>query len=321
MHRIALIIVNWNSWDMLSRCLEALDAQTFRAFSVIVVDNASDDAPPLELVSRHPDVRLVKNASNLGFAAANNRGLDLIGDKEWIATLNPDAFPSPDWLERLMEAVRANPGYAMYASRQMMDSDHGLLDGDGDAYHLSGMVWREGHGLPASGMKQREVFSPCAAAALYRRDALLDAGGFDEDFFCYVEDVDLGFRMRLAGHRCLLVPSAVVYHIGSATTGGQRSDFSVYHGHRNMVWCFVKNMPGLLFWALLPLHFAANAAAVIVYALRGQGRIILKAKFDALSGLPAMWKKRRAIQKIRRVGIAPIWHMLNKDMLPGSRKT
>jgi GT2 family glycosyltransferase len=104
------------------------------------------------------------------------------------------------------------------------------------------------HGTPASALKgsECEIFSPCAAAALYRRSALLEVGGFDEDFFCYVEDVDLGFRLRLAGYRCLYVPLSVAHHIGSGTTGGKNSDFSVYHGHRNLVWAFVKNMPGVL---------------------------------------------------------------------------
>lgn len=319
MSRLALIIVNWNSWDMLSRCLEKLEAQTRRDFSLLVIDNASAAPAPEDLLSSHPGARLVTNTSNLGFAAANNQAVALLEDAEWLVLLNPDAFPEPDWLEQLMEAALKNPDYAMFASRQMMDSDHARLDGDGDACHISGMVWREGHGESASGFEPREVFSPCAAAALYRRDAFVAAGGFDEDFFCYVEDVDLGFRLRLMGHRCLLVPRAVVYHIGSATTGGQRSDFSAYHGHRNMVWCFVKNMPGILFWALLPLHIAANAAAVL--ALRGQRSVILKAKFGALARLPAMWRKRRAIQKNRKASVAAMWRALDRRLIPIGRKT
>ncbi len=321
MSRLALIIVNWNSWDMLSRCLEKLEVQTLRDFSVLVMDNASSSPAPEGLFARHPYARLVKNASNLGFAAANNRAITLAPDADWIALLNPDAFPEPDWLENLLKAAHENPDHAMFASRQMMESEAQLLDGDGDAYHISGMVWRIGHGQGATNDEPREVFSPCAAAALYRRDALVEAGGFDEDFFCYVEDVDLGFRLRLAGHRCLLVPDAVVYHIGSATTGGQRSDFSVYHGHRNMVWCYVKNMPGILFWACMPLHLAANAATVVIYALRGQGRVILKAKFDALSGMPGMWLKRRSIQKSRKASAAEIWRALDKSPIPSGRRT
>ena len=131
-----------------------------------------------------------------------------------------------------------------------------LLDGTGDAYHMSGLVWRMGHGMPVSSDtgKDYEVFSPCAAVAFYRRSAMQKIGGFDEEYFCYVEDVDLGFRLRLAGFRCLYVPKSVAHHVGSGATGGQHSDFAAYHGHRNLVWTFVKDMPGILFWALLPLH-------------------------------------------------------------------
>jgi len=188
---------------------------------------------------------------------------------------------------------------------------------DGDAYHISGLVWREGHGKPVVSATQdnREIFSPCAAAALYRRDALIEAGGFDEDFFCYVEDVDLGFRLRLLGYRCLQVPAAVAHHVGSATTGGKQSDFAVYHGHRNLVWCYVKNMPPVLFWLLLlPLHLAMNLAAIAVYILRGQGHVILKAKRDALYGLPMVWKKRKHIQSGRTAGYAEIWRAMRKTL-------
>ena len=230
--------------------------------------------------------------------------------------LNPDAFPEPDWLEHLVNASKANPDYTMFASRQLMDGDQSLLDGDGDVYHISGLVWRAGHGLPVSGAvhEPQEIFSPCAAAALYRRDALMSVDGFDEDFFCYVEDVDLGFRLRLMGHRCLLVPSAVVRHIGSATTGGHRSDFSVYHGHRNLVWAFVKNMPGWLFWVLLPLHIVMNCATICMFVIRGQGRVILRAKLDSIKGLPGAWSKRKQIQSSRQVTVGNIWRLLDKRL-------
>jgi GT2 family glycosyltransferase len=144
-----------------------------------------------------------------------------------------------------------------------------------------------------------------------------DVGGFDEDFFCYVEDVDLGFRLRLAGHKALYVPDAVAHHVGSATTGGQHSDFAVYHGHRNLVWTFMKNMPGILFWLLLPLHAAMNLVAVAVFTLRGQGWVILRAKWDAVKGLPTMWRKRKLVQSTRIATVREIWRCLDKHIGPG----
>jgi len=312
-----VLIINWNSWDILSQCLEKLENQTFQNFNVILIDNASDQSIPDNLLSRHPNVTFIQNQSNLGFAAANNQAIALLGESEWVALLNPDAFPEPDWLQRLIGAAEENPNYSMFASRQIMDGDCHLLDGDGDTYHISGLVWREGHGKhkDKAANELREIFSPCAAAALYRRDALISAGGFDEDFFCYVEDVDLGFRLRLLGHRCLLVPNAVVHHIGSATTGGRHGDFSVYHGHRNLVWTFVKNMPVALFWLLLPLHILLNFITIIWFIAHGQGGLILRAKRDAIKGLPQAWAKRKKIQANRVATIRDIWQVLDKRLI------
>jgi GT2 family glycosyltransferase len=151
---------------------------------------------------------------------------------------------------------------------------------------------------------------------MYSRSVFVALGGFDEDYFCYVEDVDLGFRMRLAGCRCLYVPSSVVRHVGSGTTGGQRSEFSTYYGHRNLVWTFVKNMPGVLFWPLLPLHLLMNFVSIVWFTLTGQGAVILRAKRDALLGLPKMWRKRQQIQKARVALIKDIWRMLDKRLIP-----
>ena len=142
--------------------------------------------------------------------------------------------------------------------------------------------------------------SPSGGAGFYRRSAYVEAGGLCERFFCYYEDVDLGFRLRLLGYRCLFLPDAVVHHVGSALTG-KGSDFSVYYVHRNFVWTYVRNMPGRLFWTYLPAHLAANLASIAVFVRKGQGRAILRAKRDALWGVWPSWRERRQIQAGRRV--------------------
>jgi GT2 family glycosyltransferase len=181
----------------------------------------------------------------------------------------------------------------------------------------AGLSGAGGHGAPvASCLEQgREIFSLCAPAALYRRSALLEVGGFDENFFCYVEDVDLGFRLRLAGHKARYVPHAVVHHVGSGMTGGQHSEFSRYHGHWNLVWTFVKDMPGVLLWLLLPLHVLLNMVSTMWFALKGQGRVILRAKRDALLGLPKMWRKRQRIQATRIAAVREIWRLMDTRIL------
>jgi GT2 family glycosyltransferase len=311
-------VVNWNGERFLDRCLSALLAQTVIPTEIILVDNASSDAS-LSVVERFPSVRVLRQSMNLGFARANNLAIRVAAaESEWIALLNPDAFPEPHWLEALLSAARENLDYDVFGSKLVNADNSFVLDGVGDTYHISGLVWRTGHGGPVTSFSEqtREIFSPCAAAALYRRPALVDAGGFDEDYFCYVEDVDLGFRLRLAGYKAMYVPNAVVHHVGSATTGGKHSDFSVYHGHRNLVWTFVKDMPGILFWLLLPLHILMNLVSILWFALQGRGGVILRAKRDALLGLPKMWRKGQVIQSNRLATVHEIWRVMNKQIVP-----
>lgn len=309
---VAVLIVNYNSGTLLSRSLEALSRQTVRDFRVVVVDNASSDGSADGIDERYSNVTLVRAGSNLGFAAGNNLALKHAGSAEWIALLNPDAFPEPDWLEKLVLAAFAWPGFSFFGSRMLLADSPQLLDGTGDVYHASGMAWRRDHGIPANQATAEpgEIFGPCAAAALYARAALNETTGFDERYFCYHEDVDLAFRLRLLGHRCRYVPDAVVHHV-SGGIAGRRSDFATYHGQRNLVWTYVKDMPGALFWLFLPLHLLMNAAAIAVCAARGQLRVVLRAKWDALRGLGAMLKKRAEIQASRRIDVRQLLAVMN----------
>lgn len=292
-------------------------AQTVAPHEIILVDNASSDRS-VEIARQFSGIRLMLLDQNTGFARGNNLAIKAASEEsEWIALINPDAFAEPRWLDELLAATLANPKFDFFGSKLVNAVDPALLDGAGDSYHVSGLVWRMGHGtsVSTSVQNEREVFSPCAAAALYRRSALCEIGGFDEDYFCYVEDVDLGFRLRLAGYRCLYIPQSVVRHVGSGTTGGQHSDFALYYGHRNLVWTFVKDMPGILFWLLLPLHVSLNLVSIIWFVLRGRDGVILRAKRDALLGLPKVWRKRQFIQKTRVASIGEIWRQLDKRMI------
>jgi GT2 family glycosyltransferase len=311
-----VIVVNWNGGELLAECLKHLKLQTYKAVRVLVVDNASTDGSIAAAGIPVDIIELLPMDVNLGFAAANNRALAQC-DTEFVALLNPDAIPEPDWLECLVAAAHANPEVAAFGSRQLCLDNPEIMDGAGDIYHVSGLAWRERYGMRqrSQDLISREIFSPCAAAALYRRQALVDAGGFDEDFFCYMDDVDLGFRLRLSGYKALYVPDAVIHHAGSASTGGEWSDFAVYHGFRNPLWVFIKNMPGMLFWLFLPLHAALNLASILLFSIRGQGRVILKSKKDAFLGIPRMWRKRREIQKNRVVSAGRIWQALDKRVL------
>jgi GT2 family glycosyltransferase len=311
----SVLIVTWNNKTYLLTCLDKLVAQTFRDFEVILVDNGSDDNGMLDgLEEKYSSLslKIEQLGKNRGFAIANNIGARLARG-QWLALLNADAFPEPDWLERLIETTEKIPK-AFFASRQIQAKALGFLDGEGDSYHISGLVWRRNYGLPVKKKGEiEEIFSPCAAAALYPRQAFLDVGGFDEDYFSYQEDVDLGFRLRLKGLRCFFVPQAVVHHVGSASTG-KHSDFAIYHGHRNLVWTYVKNMPAPLFWIFLPIHLVANLLTMIKFFLTGHGNAIWRAMLDAARGIGLMTRKRQEIQQNRQVTVVAIYRVMNHDV-------
>jgi GT2 family glycosyltransferase len=310
--RVGVAIVNKNAGRHLAEALETLDEQTVRPHRVIVVDNASDDDSLEGLEQRFPSLELVRSDENLGFAAANNLAVDMCDDCEFVALLNPDAFPEPRWLEALLAAAGEHPECGFFGSRLVLASDADVLDGTGDEYHVGGVAWRRDQGASADVDRgEGETFSACAAAALYRRDAFLEVGGFDETFFCYYEDTDLAFRLRLAGHRCLHVPGAVVRHVGSATTG-VLSSFTIYHSCRNQVWAYAKNMPGPLVWLYLPQHLLVNALTVLVYAVHGQGRAALRGKLDACRGLPRVLGERRRVQRARVASVLELRRALSR---------
>lgn len=316
-HHLAVIVVNFNAGSHLDTCLDALSRQTFHNFLTIVVDNASTDGSANGLESRYPNITVLRPGKNLGFASGNNLGLTVAHDCKWIALLNPDAFPAPNWLERFVSAAEGLPKYDFFGCRMRLAGTPELLDGTGDIFHVSGIAWRRDHGIPVEcgTTSPGEIFGPCAAAALYSRAALLEVGGFDENYFCYHEDVDLAFRLRLRGHRCWYVPDAMVDHIGSAITG-RRSDFSTYYGHRNLLWTFVKNMPLPLLLFYFPLHLAMSLVAIALCASRGQFRIILRAKYDALWGLPRVLAQRQGIQASRTATARALRNMMARGLHP-----
>ncbi len=310
------MVVNFNGGEHLSRCLACLAAQTVAPERVIVVDNGSTDGS-VEAVRawvaerKGLAARTIFDAvgTNIGFAAACNRAIAR-SETEFIALLNPDAFPEPGWLAALITAARAYPGCAAFGSRQMMAGSPGVLDGIGDRWHLTGLSWRDGHGraVEPADFLAREIFSACAASALYRRLALIDVGGFDEDYFCFGEDVDLGYRLRLAGYAARYVPDAVVDHVGGASTP---SDVAIFHGHRNTLWTLVKNTPGLLLTVVLPGHLCQSILVGVVLGFRGKGRVFFSGKWAALCGLSSVLEKRRSVQAGRRVSTWAIWRMID----------
>ncbi len=299
---VSVIIVAYESGPTLIRCLDALAAQTFTEFEVILADNASTDGAPQAAAAAHPSVRFVENGANLGFAMGVNRAAAQARGR-WLALINPDAYADPDWLGELMAATRAYPEVRSFGSRQLMAADPRFLDGLGDVMSLPGFPFRGGYrGRDPGPLPVGETFSACGGAMLVDRELFLSMGGFEEALFCYCEDVDFGYRLQLAGEPTLIAPSAVVRHEGSAASGGARSDFATFHGTRNRFWVFVKCTPPVLFWLTLPLHFLTTAVLFARHASVGELASPWRGLMAGFKGLPLAWALRRQTQRTRKVG-------------------
>lgn len=312
---ISFIVVNWNGKDYLGECIEAINSQSRQDFEIILVDNASTDGSVENVEARWPGVRLIKLDTNTGFAFANNFGANQAKGK-WLALVNNDAFLAPDWMEQMLEAAELNPEYSFFASRLMRTSEPQILEASGDICHVSCHAWHRDQNQPVERAQREtdEVFSPSAAAALYHKEQFLEVEGFDERYFSHHEDVDLGFRLRLRGYRCLYVPDAVARHIGSASFGVE-SNRTVYQVHRNTVWTYFKNMPAGLLWKYLFAHLVSSLVFLIYYTLRGQWKAIWLANFDALRGLPAIFHQRKVIQDSRQIDASDLLNVLDRSWL------
>jgi GT2 family glycosyltransferase len=296
-----VIVVAYNSGHFLTECMSALTAQTFEDFEILLVDNASSDGAVEALGPLDPRVRVLRPRRNLGFAAGNNLAAREAKGK-WLALLNPDAIASPDWLAKVDDAIHRYPGFAMFGSTQLRASNPDLLDGAGDHYHPLGLAWRGGEGQPAEIVDtDAEVFGPCAAAAIYRCDRFARIGGFAESFFCYYEDVDLAFRLRIAGESCMQLAQARVHHVGSVSAGAG-SAFIRYHVTRNRIWTFLRGMPGPLLFVMLPMLVASLLLRLLLSPITGDFSPRSQAIIDALRDLPRVLRERREIQATRKVG-------------------
>ena len=312
----SVLVLYWKSAQYLPAVLRALDEQTFKDFEVILLDNGADEPPDPSVLRQHPNLNLhlLRSEKNLGFAGGNNLAARQ-AQGDYIVLLNGDAFPEPDWLSTIFNASQTHPEHC-FASLLLNANNPEFLDGEWNVYHASGLAWRKNYNrsISVSSTKPSYVISACAAASVYPRAAFEKVSGFDEDFFAYMEDIDLDLRLRLAGYPCLYLPDAVVRHIGSGSTG-IRSDFSIYYGQRNLVWAFVKNMPGLLFWFLLPAHLLVNLVYLLAGSFMSNRKTLWTAKKDAILGLPKIWQKRRHVQSTWKISILRFARLLNWNPL------
>lgn len=298
----SVIVPNFNGVRHLPVVLDALRAQRFTDFEVIVVDDASSDDSAALLESRYPDVRLIVNRRNMGFASSCNTGA-VIARGRMIVLLNSDTEPEPAWLEELVKVFVANPRAAAVTSKLLLFDRRDTLHTTGDMLGIDGVphnrgVWEPDHGQYDAVV---DVFSGCGGATAYRREVWQALGGFDEEFWMYLEDVDFGFRARLAGWEAVFAPQARVYHHLSASGGDLLAS---YYVGRNTIWTIAKNMPRSLFLRNAPAILARQLTIAIDAMRNWRGAAAqarLRGQLAGLLGLRRQLQKRRAIQPRRQI--------------------
>ena len=307
-------MVNWNRRELLRECLRSLAEQRGVTFETIVVDNGSSDGSA-DLAESGFGAKVIRNQENRGFCAANNQGIEAARG-EFVALLNNDAEAEPDWLSELARACGSRSDVGMAASKVLVWEDPRRIDKAGHLIFPDGQNRGRGTGALDEGQfdREEEVLWPDGCAAMYRRRMLEEIGGFDEDFFAYGDDAELGLRARIAGWKCVYAPRAVVRHHRGATLG-KDSMRRLQLIERNRVLLAVKLFPWSLLW-LNPLYFAARLAAGAAMAGRGEGdtvhfpgfvgklrivRALASGDWQALQMLPRMLRRRAEVARIRRL--------------------
>jgi hypothetical protein len=300
-------VLSYDGRKLLEVILPSLARQRFSDFEVVVVDNGSSDDTVAWLGENWPQVQVISLPENLGVTAALNVCAHA-GRGELVALFNNDMELEPDCLGELVAALDAHPEAGWSGAKLRDFEQRELLDGAGDVFTWAATGGRRGHGQRDHGQYDApgEIFGACGGAALYRRSVLRLVGDFDEDFFAFYEDVDWNLRAQLAGFSCRYVPSAVVYHMGSATIGRGLSDFTRYHLWRNTLWIIAKDIPTGALLRHAPQLILGQLVNLAVAVRDRKLDIWLRVWRDALKGLPRTLRKRRAVQGRRRVSVASL---------------
>lgn len=302
--RFSIVIPNWNGAHFLPTCLDALRRQTYDPIEIIVADNASTDESQALVTTDYPEVKLIALSENQGFTGACNASMEA-ATGDFIALLNNDTEVDPGWAAAVIDAFQRYPDAGIIASKMLLFDQRDTFHTAGDLYRVDGRLFNRGVWERDEGQYDEEtyVFSACGGSAAYRVRMLDDIGLLDEDFFFSAEDMDLAWRAQLAGYRCVYTPHAVVYHHLAATGGGVTAS---YYDGRNMIYILIKDYPALLwrkhFFKIIRAQ--AGLAWEAMRAWRGAAaRARLRGMLAGLRGLPLMLRKRREIQRRRRVSV------------------
>ncbi|MCC8066252.1 MAG: glycosyltransferase family 2 protein [Clostridiales bacterium] len=299
-----IVIPNLNGMEYLGPCLDSLMQQSRQDFSVILIDNGSRDGSAEFVETHFSEVIVYRFEENEGFCRAVNEGI-CMADTPYVILLNNDTVCEETFVEELVRAIETTGGFSC-AAKMVQMCDPQKMDNAGDYYCALGWAYALGRGKPASRYDQeREIFSACAAAAIYRREIFDEIGLFDEAHFAYLEDLDVAYRARIAGYRNYYAPKAVVHHVGSATSGSVYNEFKIRHSSRNNIYLIYKNMPWLQIVLNLPFLLPGFLIKLLFFAGKGYLR-------EYVTGLSAgialcsrdkkvrfQWKNRKAYIRIQ----------------------
>jgi GT2 family glycosyltransferase len=302
---VSIVVTNWNGRAWLERCLRSLSEQTLKPIEIILVDNASTDDSVEFVEKTFPAVRIVRLPENRGHAGPVNDGFRAASrQSRFLAKFDNDARAEPDWLEKLVQALGDDETIGSAACKTLDYHDSARIYSLGDGFMPSGDAFNIARGmrdrpdLPAP----RWVFGPSGCTAIYRRSALDCVGLLDDDFWAYHEDIDLDFRLQLAGYKCLYVPQAVAYHVGSAT-GRKFGERAAFVSGRNRWFVLYKNLP-LSLWLRFAWPLARRQAQLAWWALKGdaESQVRCRGAANSVLFLGRELRKRREIQRSRRIG-------------------
>lgn len=318
---IYCVIPNWNGKDYITNCLRSIVSQSIKA-NIIVVDNGSVDGSVDLIEKEFPEVFLIKNDKNYGFAGGVNRGIQKAIDMgaEYVALFNNDAIADKRWLEELVSCLQKNPKTAI-ATCKFLDSKGNKFDSTGDIYTTWGLSYPRGRGEPVSDVYDNRnlVFGASGGASLYRTSLFKEIGLFDQEFFAYFEDVDISFRAQLAGWKVRYVPTAIAYHQISATTGKIKG-FGTYHTLKNLPLLLWKNVPARLLPVILPRFLVAYTMFLFSALIKGQGWFAFKGMLMSFWWLPKKLIQRRKIQSARKVDAQYVASVITWDLPPNAHK-
>ena len=293
--KVSVVTPNYNGKDFLYAYFESLNKNSNEIGEVIIVDNGSSDGSQ-EFIRNYREkvdfpIILIENSQNLGFAEAVNQGISK-ARYDYIFSLNNDAVVEKSAILKLLNLLNTEERIFSVSSKMVQFNSPELIDDAGDDYTLLAYTKKRGNNQNLNKfIEVSEIFSSCAGAALYRKDLLEELGGFDSEFFAYMEDVDLGYRARINGYKNLLCPNAIVYHIGSATTGSQYNEFKVRLAARNNVWVVYKNLPIPQKIVNILFLFLGFLIKYLFFLKKGFGPIYL-------NGLKEGLKTRNKIKKV-----------------------